>query len=159
MGAKYHQLGTRCAAKVKMIEVYTDGSCIGNPGPGGWAYIGPDFEFSGGSHHTTNNEMELTAAFRCLQFTFGQGEITVHTDSCYLKNGITKWVQNWKKNGWKTAAGQPVKNRELWSEIDELNGPHVTWKWVKAHNGHPLNEKADKLAYARALAYKKEADK
>jgi len=133
------------------MEVYTDGSCLGNPGPGGWAVIGPDFKLSGGLPHTTNNVMELTAALKCLEHTRKQ-EVTIYTDSCYLKNGITKWVLNWKKNGWKTAGGQPVKNQELWTKIDELSGPHVKWQWVKAHNGHPLNEAADKLARDTALS-------
>jgi len=137
------------------MEVYTDGSCLGNPGPGGWAVIGPNFELSGGCKHTTNNAMELTAALKCLEHTQGQ-ELTLYTDSCYVKNGITKWILNWKKNGWKTAAGQPVKNRELWIQIDDLSGPHVKWQWVKAHNGHPFNEAADKLAHATAESFSKQ---
>jgi len=136
------------------MDVYTDGSCLGNPGPGGWAVIGPGFELSGGLEHTTNNIMELTAALKCLEHT-GKQTVTIYTDSCYLKNGITKWILNWKKNGWKTAAGQPIKNRELWIQIDDLAGAHVTWTWVKAHNGHPLNEAVDKLAYATATSFKK----
>ena len=131
------------------MDVYTDGSCLGNPGPGGWGAIGPGFSVSGGLAHTTNNIMELTAAVKCLEQT-GSIEVVLHTDSCYVKNGITKWVLNWKKNGWKTANGQPVKNKELWAQLDALNGPHVTWKWVKAHNGHPQNEAVDKLAYSAA---------
>lgn len=138
------------------MEVYTDGSCLGNPGPGGWAVIGPDFKLSGGSKHTTNNAMELTAALKCLE-KVGHQDMTLYTDSCYLKNGITKWVHGWKQNGWKTAAGQPVKNKELWVQIDELNGPHVKWQWVKAHNGHPYNEAADKLAYSVAQSFKQES--
>ena len=96
--------------------------------------------------------MELTAALKCLEHTQGQ-ELTLYTDSCYVKNGITKWILNWKKNGWKTTAGQPVKNRELWIQIDDLSGPHVKWQWVKAHNGHPFNEAADKLAHATAKTF------
>jgi ribonuclease HI len=138
----------------KNMDVYTDGSCLGNPGPGGWAVIGPGFELSGGLEHTTNNAMELTAALKCLEHT-GKQPVTIYTDSCYLKNGITKWILNWKKNGWKTAAGQPIKNREIWIQIDDLAGAHVTWKWVKAHNGHPFNEAVDKLAYATATSFKK----
>jgi ribonuclease HI len=134
------------------MEVYTDGSCLGNPGPGGWAVVAPDFTLSGGLEHTTNNAMELTAALKCLEHT-GKQTITIYTDSCYLKNGITKWVNGWKKNGWKTAGGQPVKNKELWTEIDKINGPHVQWQWVKAHNGHPFNEAADKLAHETALSF------
>jgi len=135
------------------MEIYTDGSCLGNPGPGGWAVIGPDFELSGSLGDTTNNAMELTAALRALEH-IGSADATIYTDSCYLKNGITKWVLNWKRNGWKTAAGQPVKNKELWCEIDRLNGVHVKWQWVKAHNGHPFNEAADKLAYRMAQEIK-----
>ena len=140
------------------MEIYTDGSCLGNPGPGGWAVIGPDFELSGGLEHTTNNAMELTAALKCLQRT-GTQKITIYTDSCYLKNGITKWILGWKRNGWKTASGQPVKNQELWIEIDKLGGPHVQWQWVKAHNGHPFNEAADKLAHETALSFSKKLPK
>jgi ribonuclease HI len=140
------------------MEIYTDGSCLGNPGPGGWAVIGPDFELSGGLEHTTNNAMELTAALKCLQRT-GTQKITIYTDSCYLKNGITKWILGWKRNGWKTASGQPVKNQELWIEIDKLGGPHVQWQWVKAHNGHPFNEAADKLAHETALSFSKKSPK
>lgn len=131
------------------MEVYTDGSCLGNPGPGGWAVIGPGFELSGSQENTTNNIMELTAALKCLEHT-GTRDITIFTDSCYLKNGITKWVLNWKKNGWKTSGGQPVKNKEIWIEIDKLNGPHVQWQWVKAHSGHPFNDAADRLAQKMA---------
>jgi ribonuclease HI len=133
------------------MDVYTDGSCLGNPGPGGWGAIGPGFSISGGLVYTTNNIMELTGAVKCLEQT-GSTEVVLHTDSCYVKNGITKWVINWKKNGWKTANGQPVKNKELWIQLDNLNGSHVTWKWVKAHNGHPQNEAVDKLAYSAARA-------
>jgi ribonuclease HI len=140
------------------MEIYTDGSCLGNPGPGGWAVIGPNFNLSGGLAHTTNNAMELTAALKCLEHT-GSNNIVIYTDSCYLKNGITKWILNWKKNGWKTAGGQPVKNRELWIQIDDLNGPHVKWQWVKAHNGHPFNEAADKLAHDTALSFSKNPPK
>jgi ribonuclease HI len=131
------------------MEVYTDGSCLGNPGPGGWAAIGPDFSVSGGLQLTTNNAMELTAAIRALERT-GNTPVTLYTDSCYVKNGITKWILNWKKNGWKTTKGDPIKNRELWIQLDDVNGSHVTWKWVKAHNGNPLNEKVDKLAREQA---------
>ena len=135
------------------MEVYTDGSCLGNPGPGGWAAIGPNFSISGGFPHTTNNIMELTAALKALEQVGSTQNVIVYTDSCYVKNGITKWVLNWKKNGWKTAGGQPVKNKELWIQLDNLNGPHVTWKWVKANNGHPQNEAVDKLARSVANSF------
>lgn len=136
------------------MEVYTDGSCLGNPGPGGWAAIGPNFKISGGVAHTTNNIMELTAALKCLEKIGDQQNVIIHTDSCYVKNGITKWIINWKKNGWKTSAGKPIKNRELWIQLDDVNGPHVTWKWVKAHNGNPQNEEVDKLAYSVAEKFR-----
>jgi ribonuclease HI len=131
------------------MEIYTDGSCLGNPGPGGWAVICSDFTLCGGSPHTTNNIMELTAALKALEKA-GSREITLYTDSCYVKNGITKWIINWRKNGWKTAKGEPIKNQELWIQLDEVNGPHVTWKWVKAHNGNPQNEAVDKMAREEA---------
>ena len=131
------------------MEVYTDGSCLGNPGPGGWAAIGPTFEISDGENHTTNNIMEMTAVIRCLEHVT-TGLLTIYTDSCYVKNGVTKWVHGWKKNGWKTARGEPVKNKELWIRLDSLNDPRVTWKWVKAHNGNTMNERADKLARREA---------
>ena len=137
------------------MEIYTDGSCLGNPGPGGWAAIGHNFSMSGGLLHTTNNIMELTAAFKALEHVGSQQNVVIYTDSCYVKNGITKWILNWKKNGWKTAANQPIKNRELWIQLDDVNGPHVTWKWVKAHNGHPQNEAVDKLAREAATSFVK----
>jgi ribonuclease HI len=135
------------------MEVYTDGSCLGNPGPGGWAAIGPQFSISGGSPHTTNNIMELTAVIRCLEHTGNSSSITIYTDSCYVKNGITKWILNWRKNGWKSSKGEDIKNRELWIQLDDLNSPQVTWKWVRAHNGNPQNEAVDKLARKEANYY------
>ena len=135
------------------MEIYTDGSCLGNPGPGGWAAIGPDFSLSGGLAHTTNNIMELTAALKALEHVGSKQNVVIYTDSCYVKNGITKWILNWKNNGWKTAAGQPIKNRELWIQLDDVNGTHVTWKWVKAHNGNPQNEAVDKLAREEAKSF------
>ena len=134
------------------MEVYTDGSCLGNPGPGGWAAISNDFSISGGSIHTTNNIMELTAALKALEH-IGTKDVVIYTDSCYVKNGITKWIINWKKNGWKTTGGQPIKNRELWIQLDDVNSSHVTWKWVKAHNGNPKNEEVDKLARSMANSF------
>ena len=134
------------------MEVYTDGSCLGNPGPGGWAVIGSDFSRSGGCEHTTNNIMELTAAIQGLE-AVNNAPVTIYTDSCYVKNGITKWILTWKKNGWTTSTKQPVKNKELWIRLDELNGPHVQWKWVRAHNGNPRNEQADALAKSEAAFF------
>ena len=134
------------------MEIYTDGSCLGNPGPGGWAVICDEFTLSGGLPHTTNNEMELTAALKALEKA-GNQKIVLYTDSCYVKNGITKWILNWKKNGWKTSKGELIKNRELWVQLDDVNGTHVTWKWVRAHNGNSRNEAVDKLAREVANTY------
>jgi ribonuclease HI len=134
------------------MEIYTDGSCLGNPGPGGWAVLCSSFTLSGGLPHTTNNAMELTGALKALEKA-GSQKVVLYTDSCYVKNGITKWILNWKKNGWKTAKGEPIKNQELWVQLDNLNGPHVTWKWVRAHNGNPQNEAVDKLAREQATLF------
>jgi len=134
------------------MEIYTDGSCLGNPGPGGWAVICDEFTLSGGLPHTTNNEMELTAALKALEKA-GNQKIVLYTDSCYVKNGITKWILNWKKNGWKTSKGELIKNRELWVQLDDVNGTHVTWKWVRAHNGNSRNEAVDKLAREVAKSF------
>jgi ribonuclease HI len=128
--------------------MYTDGSCLGNPGPGGWAakYEGL-FEISGGTKDTTNNIMELTAVVKGLEKCVDHGltEVSVHTDSKYTMNGITTWIHGWKKKGWKTAAGKPVKNKELWVQLDALVGKfkNVEWHWVKAHAGNPQNEWVD----------------
>ena len=140
------------------MEIYIDGSCLGNPGPGGWAVLCSDFTLSGGLHHTTNNIMELTAALKALEKA-GSQQVVLYTDSCYVKNGITKWILNWKKNGWKTVKGEPIKNQELWVQLDNLNGPHVTWKWVRAHNGNPQNEAVDKLAREQANFFSKQKTK
>lgn len=150
-------MGMGCSEKEwqshsNQIEVYTDGSCLGNPGPGGWAAISDTWTLSGGLKHTTNNAMELTAALEALK-RVGKQPVTLYTDSAYVKNGITKWVLAWKKNGWKTSKGEPVKNKELWVNLDEVNGPHVTWKWVRAHNGNPQNEAVDTLAREEAKAF------
>lgn len=132
------------------MNVYTDGSCLGNPGPGGWAAACDDFEISGTHEHTTNNVMELTAVERALERCLDMGvlDITIWTDSTYVKNGLTSWIHGWVKNGWKTSAGTPVKNKELWVRIHALiEVMHsVQWRWVKAHNGHPMNERVDTLA-------------
>ena len=133
------------------MKLYTDGSCLGNPGFGGWAAICVNdnneafFKVCGGDSHTTNNIMELTAVIRGLE-RYGNGPITVYTDSQYVKNGITKWIQGWKRNGWKTAAGTPVKNKGLWEALDKLMTPFVNFEWVQAHNGDYWNEKVDTLA-------------
>ena len=134
-----------------MIDVYTDGACSGNPGPGGWGVLiinGEERrEFFGGESETTNNRMELMAAIRALQETSAETPIRLYTDSQYVKNGINDWIHNWKRNGWKTAAKKPVKNKDLWTTLDALiEGRAVEWRWVKGHAGDPGNERADALA-------------
>ena len=135
-----------------MITIYTDGACSGNPGVGGWGVVIiedniNEFFLNGGDMNTTNNKMELTAAIKALKTFEKKSTITLITDSKYVKDGIQSWIQNWKKNGWKTAAKKPVKNKELWIELDELIARHnITWKWVKGHAGNTHNEKADYLA-------------
>ncbi|WP_031555503.1 ribonuclease HI [Parvularcula oceani] len=134
-----------------MIEIYTDGACSGNPGPGGWGVLilqdGGEKRLCGGEGATTNNRMELQAAIEALA-AFPEGTpLTLHTDSQYVKNGVTTWIHGWKRNGWKTAARKPVKNRDLWQALDGLcSARAVSWKWVKGHAGHPGNEEADRLA-------------
>ena len=139
-----------------MIDIYTDGACSGNPGPGGWGVLILDGderrEFYGGEAETTNNRMELMAAIRALQETAEDGEVRLHTDSQYVKNGINDWINNWKRNGWKTSARKPVKNQDLWQALDaEITGRRIDWRWVKGHSGHPGNERADELARMGAL--------
>tara|TARA_B100000475_G_scaffold37733_1_gene24507 strand:+ start:159 stop:587 length:429 start_codon:yes stop_codon:yes gene_type:complete len=135
-----------------MITIYTDGACSGNPGVGGWGVVIIDDNknetfLNGGDNDTTNNKMELTAAIQALKAIEKKSAITLITDSKYVKDGIQSWIQNWKKNGWKTAAKKPVKNKELWIELDELIARHnITWEWVKGHAGNTHNEKADYLA-------------
>ncbi|QZA78033.1 ribonuclease HI [Deefgea tanakiae] len=134
-----------------MIEIYTDGACKGNPGPGGWGaylkYGEHEKELFGGEAHTTNNRMELLGVISALAALTRTCEVTIHTDSQYVKNGIETWIHGWKKNGWKTAAKQPVKNEDLWKLLDEQVARHqVQWRWVKGHAGNPGNERADQLA-------------
>ena len=136
---------------MKHVEIFTDGACRGNPGPGGWGallrYAGTERELHGGEPHTTNNRMELTAAIRALAALRGPCRIDVYTDSQYVRSGITEWMKNWKKRGWRTADRQPVKNADLWQALDEQAGRHaVQWHWVRGHSGHPGNERADALA-------------
>ena len=133
------------------VVVYSDGACKGNPGPGGWgAWLrsaGHEKELWGGASNTTNNRMELTACIEALASLKRTCAVTLYTDSEYVKNGITSWIHGWKKKGWKTAAGQPVKNVELWQRLDALAAlHHVEWRWVKGHAGDPGNERADALA-------------
>jgi len=133
------------------IHIYTDGACSGNPGPGGWGALmrwrDHERELSGSEADTTNNRMELTAAIRALEAVTRPARVVVHTDSTYVKDGITRWIHGWKKNGWKTSAKKPVKNEDLWRQLDAALAPHeVEWRWVKGHAGNPDNERADKLA-------------
>mgnify|MGYP006281750183 CR=1 FL=1 len=146
------------------LFAYTDGACSGNPGPGGWGVVleavrdgevVKSRELSGGEPATTNNRMELMAAIRALETLERPSDITVVTDSQYLRQGITGWIHAWKRNGWKTAAKKPVKNAELWQRLDAAGARHrVTWEWVKGHAGHPQNERADALARAEIKALK-----
>ena len=136
---------------MKHVEIFTDGACKGNPGPGGWGALlrlGPhEKELSGGEAGTTNNRMEMTAAIRALEALKEPCEVSLHTDSKYLIDGITKWIHGWKKKGWKNSAKKPVLNEDLWRELDMQRGRHkVEWHWVKGHSGHPENERVDQLA-------------
>jgi len=141
------------------IEIFTDGACLGNPGPGGWGVLlrwrGEEKELSGGDYETTNNRMELMAAIQGFESLKRPGTIHITTDSTYVKDGITKWIHGWKKNGWKTAAKKPVKNVDLWQRLDAaIEGHDVTWHWVKGHAGHEENERVDEMASAAAKARK-----
>ena len=136
---------------MKDVVIYTDGACKGNPGPGGWgAWLrsgGHEREIWGGEAQTTNNRMELTAVIEALAALKGPSRVTLHLDSEYVRNGITSWIHNWKRRGWRTAANQPVKNVDLWQRLDALTQPHqIDWRWVKGHAGHEGNERADALA-------------
>jgi len=136
-----------------IIDIYTDGACSGNPGPGGWAAIlrtkGHERELSGSEVATTNNRMELTAVIRALEALKRPSAIRLHTDSRYVMDGAAKWLSRWKANGWKTADKKPVKNAELWRALDAaMSGHRISWKWVAGHSGHPENERADELARA-----------
>jgi ribonuclease HI len=135
------------------VVVFTDGACSGNPGPGGWGAIltfkGVEKELKGGEAHTTNNRMELMAAISALEAMKRPCLVELHTDSQYVKNGITSWIHNWKRNGWRTADKKPVKNEDRWRRLDEALAIHnVDWRWVKGHAGHDMNERADALARA-----------
>jgi ribonuclease HI len=133
------------------VEIYTDGACRGNPGPGGWGALlrkgEHERELSGSEAETTNNRMELLAVIRALEALERPCEVTVVTDSQYVQKGISEWLPGWKRKGWKTAAGKPVKNKDLWQALDAAAGRHtVKWEWVRGHNGHAENERADALA-------------
>ncbi|KRT57748.1 ribonuclease HI [endosymbiont of Ridgeia piscesae] len=134
-----------------LIEIFTDGACKGNPGPGGWGALlrfgSHEKRLCGGEPETTNNRMELMAVIQALRALKRASRARVTTDSQYVKNGITQWIHNWKRNGWKTAARKPVKNADLWRELDQEVAQHqVEWAWIKGHSGHPENELADQLA-------------
>ena len=142
------------------VEIFTDGACKGNPGPGGWGAVvrsnGAEKELSGGEPLTTNNRMELMAAIRGLEALKRPCRVALYTDSIYVRDGITKWIHGWLRNGWRTADRKPVKNAELWQELLAATGPHrIEWHWVKGHAGHPENERADALACAAALSQPK----
>lgn len=144
------------------VDIYTDGACSGNPGPGGWGvllrYGDTEKELFGGEDATTNNRMELMAAIRAFEALKRPARVRLHTDSTYLKDGITRWISGWKSNGWKTSAKKPVKNVDLWKRLDALAAGHeIEWRWVKGHAGHPDNERADGLA-RKGLAQTREAD-
>ncbi len=141
----------------KHVEIFTDGACKGNPGPGGWGAIlrlgTTEKELSGGERATTNNRMEMTAAIRALAALTSPCDVTLHTDSRYVIDGITKWIFGWQRNGWRNAAKKPVLNEDLWHELIAASHPHtITWQWVKGHAGHPENERADRLASDAAVA-------
>jgi len=137
----------------RIVEIFTDGACSGNPGPGGWGAVlrwnGHERELSGGEAATTNNRMELMAAIQALETLKRGCRVKLSTDSNYLKEGITRWIHEWKRRGWKTADKKPVKNVDLWQRLEQAIEPHeVQWEWVRAHAGHPENERADALARA-----------
>ncbi len=137
------------------VEIFTDGACRGNPGPGGWAALirmgARERELSGGEPLTTNNRMELTAAIRALKALKRPCRVEIHTDSVYVRDGITKWIHGWQRNGWRTADRKPVKNEKLWRELLDAVATHqVRWHWVKGHSGHPENDRVDALACAEA---------
>ena len=136
---------------MKIIKIYTDGACRGNPGPGGWGALilkdNEEIKLNGGQNDTTNNQMELTAVIKALDFFSEATEIEIFTDSKYVMDGITEYIKKWKVNGWKTASKKPVKNSDLWKQLDALRVQHsIRWNWVKGHSGHRENDIADELA-------------
>jgi ribonuclease HI len=151
-------------APMTQFIAFTDGACSGNPGPGGWGallqardgdIVRKERDLKGGAADTTNNRMELTAAIEALDALGRATTITIVTDSSYVKDGVTKWIHGWKRNGWRTAAKKPVKNEDLWKRLDEAQARHtVEWEWVKGHAGHPENERADELARAGMAPFK-----
>ena len=148
---------TQPAAELTAVQIFTDGACKGNPGPGGWGALirsgAKEKELSGGEAMTTNNRMELTAAVQALNALTRPCVVTLSTDSRYVMDGLTKWIHGWQKNGWKTADKKPVKNAELWQALLAATKPHrITWAWVKGHAGHAENERVDRLASDAAVA-------
>ncbi|HVI06013.1 MAG TPA: ribonuclease HI [Sphingomicrobium sp.] len=137
--------------KLPEVEMFTDGACRGNPGPGGWAVLlrlgDTEKELSGGEPQTTNNRMELMAAIRGLEALKRPCKVSLYTDSQYVRDGITRWIHNWQRNGWRTSNRKPVKNAELWQELIDASEPHrIAWHWVKGHSGHKDNDRVDALA-------------
>ena len=142
---------SKSTSAAERVLIYSDGSCKGNPGPGGWGAVirtpGGERELCGNERQTTNNRMELTAVIRALETLDQPSVVEVHTDSQYVQKGISEWLHAWKRRGWRTADKQPVKNQDLWQELDRLAAAHsISWHWVKGHAGHPENERADALA-------------
>jgi ribonuclease HI len=138
-------------AQLDRVDIYSDGACSGNPGPGGWGALlvqdGVEKEICGGAPQTTNNRMEMTAAIQALKALKRRCNVHLHTDSLYLREGVTTWIHGWKRNGWRTSARKPVKNQDLWMELDALmQRQNVSWHWVKGHSGHKENDRADQLA-------------
>lgn len=147
---------------MKAVEIFTDGACSGNPGPGGWGALlrfgAHEKPLSGGEALTTNNRMELMGAISALEALKEPCAVDLHTDSEYLRNGVTKWMHGWKRNGWRTADKKPVKNQDLWERLDEALKRHeIRWHWVKGHAGHPENERADELAREGMAPFKLKA--
>ncbi len=141
---------------MKRVDIFTDGACKGNPGPGGWGVIlrmgHHEKEMSGGEAETTNNRMEMTAVIRALKALTEPCAVTIHTDSRYVIDGMTKWIEGWKRKGWVSASKQPVRNQDLWHDLIEAVLHHqIEWQWIKGHDGHPENERADKLASDAAI--------
>jgi ribonuclease HI len=146
-------------APMKPVDIHTDGACLGNPGPGGWAALlvheGRERELAGGEAQTTNNRMELLAAIMALEALKAPCQVVLSTDSQYVQKGIGEWLPNWIRRGWKTAGGDPVKNKDLWERLQLASAPHkIQWKWVKGHAGHVENERVDKLARAEAEKFR-----
>ncbi len=146
---------------MKKITLYTDGSCLGNPGPGGWAallqYNGHEKLISGGDDSTTNNRMELMAVIKALAGLRQACDIQLYTDSKYVMDGATRWINNWRRNGWRNSQNKAVKNADLWQQLDELcQQHHINWHWVKAHAGHEFNERVDEAARLQAIKHQKE---